>query len=857
MKEELTQKLAAENEATTLKIQIKNLNELLRKYEFIISSQQNSLNECMIYEEGLVNQIKKIYEKLNTFISAFDQLKKKYIEIKILNEESILNHGEEVLKLRRIVQAYSPLSNTKWDETSPVVGLRDNLLLQTEKLKSRNFLISYVLLNVEKQFLYTSRFSILSFPESSVYQFGITTLRLVYKVDSILQHIYVSDYKSLISDLQSNPSSVSKNRSYVLWLHQTVTILCTIQWLLSEILETLRKMSFDQVLNLFVEKRTTNTQNSLFLDIIPIKNLKPSGWINLLKIGEHYIDELIGLAVHMVLAPSYDTSVLEEFISNMEKLLSLARESNNETMDDNISTFCYTSSQAKGIQPPVIVALLRRLNSVAVVGYSGASYDSSLLKEIPTSVWAAVWEATDYLINKIPFGSAFKEENISPISEKNVISLGFGYFIMKNTTSQYKNAANFLNSMTESINYLESVLVSPSDAKKLFDGPKIIEEARLVGLNLKFLDEMCTDFYTDVNDFSNPWETAIERVVEHLQKTKLVTEKLVDIQNECQQKKETINKLHQDIEDLERSSLEWSQKYGVANRELRRFMHLEYELQEKNAREHYLSTTLMTQQQNVKELQEEKNILLEEVTHLQSKLQKMTQFLKRFKNSPYHLDNTSDWMPIEIAHLRLINQKLHKELLSLEVAKANLAARIPFAQIKNESKENNDSYLTRKELAKNPLEIQISKNTLIKEYLTLRRLIMGHMINTPLYDPKLSTTEWNIKQKEYGKVKANLFAQFQAFKIKLESCLRQATRRLSESYGEFGPNSLTNRYEWMGLCNIHNMQKNTSWAKPTMKITIPRPPEWADVNGFSKSCKFVLNSHQLGLLHKKTIINHF
>jgi peptidoglycan hydrolase CwlO-like protein len=50
-------------------------------------------------------------------------------------------------------------------------------------------------------------------------------------------------------------------------------------------------------------------------------------------------------------------------------------------------------------------------------------------------------------------------------------------------------------------------------------------------------------------------------------------------------------------------------------------MHLEYELQEKNIREQYLSTTLMTQQQQIDELQEEKNKLLEEVTHLQSKLQ--------------------------------------------------------------------------------------------------------------------------------------------------------------------------------------------------------------------------------------------
>jgi hypothetical protein len=40
-----------------------------------------------------------------------------------------------------------------------------------------------------------------------------------------------------------------------------------------------------------------------------------------------------------------------------------------------------------------------------------------------------------------------------------------------------------------------------------------------------------------------------------------------------------------------------------------------------------------------------------------------------------------------------------------------------------------------------------------------------------------------------------------------------------------------------------------------MKITIPKAPEWAQANGFSNCCKFVLNPHQLGLLQKKMIIN--
>jgi hypothetical protein len=64
----------------------------------------------------------------------------------------------------------------------------------------------------------------------------------------------------------------------------------------------------------------------------------------------------------------------------MEKLLSLAREPNDKTSDTKICSFSYTSPNAKGIQPPVILALLRRLNSVAVMGYSGMSYDSTLLK---------------------------------------------------------------------------------------------------------------------------------------------------------------------------------------------------------------------------------------------------------------------------------------------------------------------------------------------------------------------------------------------------------------------------------------------------------------------------------------------
>jgi hypothetical protein len=67
--------------------------------------------------------------------------------------------------------------NTLIEIVNFVFYRRDNLILQTEKLKSRNFLVSYVLLNVEKQFLYTSHFSTVSFPEISVYQFGITTLR--------------------------------------------------------------------------------------------------------------------------------------------------------------------------------------------------------------------------------------------------------------------------------------------------------------------------------------------------------------------------------------------------------------------------------------------------------------------------------------------------------------------------------------------------------------------------------------------------------------------------------------------------------------------------------------------------------